>query len=105
MSVHIALSALLIAAYLYWRSAQQVKETALAAPRRQCRSLEVQMLDGYVALTGWALARDCSGKIRIKRQYQFEFSATGEDRYEGICEMLGREVVKIELAAHRFPVD
>jgi len=105
MQIHLFLSALLIAAYVYWRSAQHVKEIALAATRRHCLSLDVQMLDDYVALSDCTLARDCNGKVRIKRRYLFEFSATGEDRYDGVCVMLGRQIAAIELAAHRFPVD
>lgn len=105
MQIHLVLSALLIAAYLYWRSAQGVKEIALAATRRHCRLLDVQMLDDYIALNGCTLARDGEGRIRIKRRYQFEFSATGEDRYDGVCVMLGCRLVTIDLAAHRFPGD
>lgn len=103
MQTHLVLIALLIVAYFYWRHAQQVKETALAAVRRQCQREEVQMLDDYIALNHCSLRRDGTGKIRILRRFTFEFSATGLDRYGGICVMLGDEVIKIQLAAHHFP--
>jgi hypothetical protein len=105
MQTDIVLIALLLAAYLYWRRAQQIKETALAATRRQCRFCAVQMLDDYVALNRCALARDRNGSIRMLRHFTFEFSATGEDRYQGVCIMQGTEVVAIEMPAYRFPQD
>jgi hypothetical protein len=61
MQTDIVLIALLISAYLYWRHAQQIKEAAFAATRRQCRHCEVQMLDDYIALSRCYLERDKMG--------------------------------------------
>jgi len=105
MPADIVFIVLLIAAYLYWSLAQQVKEIAFAATRRQCRLCEVQMLDGYIALNGFSLALDNTGKVRILRRFTFEFSATGEDRYQGTCVMLGRDVAAFEMPAYRLPID
>lgn len=105
MPTDIVLIALLIAAYVYWRHAQQIKEAAFAATRRQCRHCGVQMLDDYIALSRCYLERDKTGKIRILRRFTFEFSATGEDRYQGVCIMKGTDVVAIEMPAYRFPAD
>jgi hypothetical protein len=105
MQTDIVLIALMIAAYLYWRRAQQVKETAFAAVLRQCRLCEVQMLDDYIALHSYAVARGKTGKISLLRRFTFEFSATGEDRYQGICIMEGADVVAIEMPAYRLPAD
>jgi hypothetical protein len=93
---------LLLAACLYWLSGQQVKEIALKAVKAQCSNLDVQMLDEYVALTGIRLARDQRGKIRLQRLFSFEFSSTGNDRYNGVCMMLGRQVESIRMEPHRF---
>ncbi|MCX7094826.1 MAG: DUF3301 domain-containing protein [Methylobacter sp.] len=93
---------LLLAACLYWLSGQQVKEIALKAVKSQCSNLDVQMLDEYVALTGIRLARDQRGKIRLQRLFSFEFSSTGNDRYNGVCMMLGRQVESIRMEPHRF---
>jgi hypothetical protein len=105
MQTDIVLIALLIAAYLYWRHAQQIKEAAFAAARRQCRHCEVQMLDDYIALSRCYLERDKTGKFRILRRFTFEFSATGEDRYQGVCLMKGTNVVAIEMPAYRLPAE
>lgn len=96
------LIALLLSAYLYWFNGQQAKEVALKAVRSDCLNLEVQMLDEYVALNGIRLQRDQSGKMRLQRTFLFEFSSTGNERYNGICIMLGREVKSIHMEPYRI---
>ena len=54
-------------------------------------AMEVQMLDGYVALNGIWLKRDKAGKMQLRRSFLFEFSSTGNERYNGTVLMLGRE--------------
>jgi hypothetical protein len=93
---------LLLGAYLYWFNAQQVKEIALKAVRANCLSLEVQMLDEYVALNSVRIKRDQSGKIRMQRIFLFEFSSTGNERYNGVCIMLGQRVETIRMEPYRF---
>ncbi|EGW23650.1 DUF3301 domain-containing protein [Methylobacter tundripaludum] len=96
------LIALLLGAYLYWFNGQQVKEVALKAVRANCLNLEVQMLDEYVALNSIRLKRDPAGKMRVRRIFLFEFSSTGNERYNGICIMLGRRVESIQMEPYRF---
>ncbi len=96
------LIALLLGAYLYWFNGQQVKEFALKAVRTHCLNLEVQMLDEYVALNSIRLKRDKAGKIRLRRAFSFEFSSTGNERYNGVCIMLGRRVESIQMKPYRI---
>ncbi|PPK77798.1 uncharacterized protein DUF3301 [Methylobacter tundripaludum] len=96
------LIALLLGAYLYWFNGQQVKEVALKAVRANCLNLEVQMLDEYVALSSIRLKRDQAGKMRVRRIFLFEFSSTGNERYNGVCIMLGRRVESIQMEPYRF---
>jgi hypothetical protein len=96
------LIALLLGAYLYWFNGQQVKEVALKAVRANCLNLEVQMLDEYVALNSIRLKRDQAGKMRVRRIFLFEFSSTGNERYNGVCIMLGRRVESIQMEPYRF---
>ncbi|MGZ4982284.1 MAG: DUF3301 domain-containing protein [Methylobacter sp.] len=93
---------LLLSAYLYWFNAQQVKEIALKAVRANCLNLEVQMLDEYVALDSVRVKRDQTGKMRVQRIFLFEFSSTGNERYNGVCIMLGRRVEVIQMEPYRF---
>ncbi|MGZ8173138.1 MULTISPECIES: DUF3301 domain-containing protein [Methylobacter] len=96
------LIALLLGAYLYWFNGQQVKEVALKAVRANCLNLEVQMLDEYVALNSIRLKRDQAGKMRVRRIFLFEFSSTGNERYNGVCIMQGRRVESIQMEPYRF---
>jgi len=93
---------LLLGAYLYWFNGQQAKEIALKAVRANCLNLDVQMLDEYVALNGIWLKRDQAGKMRVRRVFLFEFSSTGNERYNGVCIMLGRRVESIQMEPYRF---
>jgi len=96
------LIALLLSTYLYWFNGQRVKEVALQAVRANCLNLEVQMLDEYVALNSIRLKRDKAGKMRLRRTFLFEFSSTGNERYNGVCIMLGRRVESIQMEPYRL---
>ena len=98
----IFLIALLLVAYLYWSKAQQAKELALKAARAHCLDMEVQMLDEYVALDGIRLKRDEAGKVHMRRSFLFEFSSTGNERYNGRIVMLGCQVESIHMEPYRF---
>lgn len=87
---------------LYWWQAQGVRETALRATRLHCRREGLQLLDDTVALRGFWFKRDGKGRWHIWRGYQFEFTATGEERYQGRTITLGKEVERIVLPPHRF---
>lgn len=96
----IVLVAALAALALYWWRAQGVREIALNAVRAYCRAADVQWLDETVALRGFWLKRDATGKLRIWRSYVFEFTDTGELRQQGRIILLGRQVEAIQLQPH-----
>ena len=89
-------------AYGYWFNAQKAKEIALRAAIDHCLAMEVQMLDGYVALNGIWLKRDKLGKLLLRRSFLFEFSSTGNERYNGTVLMLGRRVESIYMEPYRI---
>lgn len=99
---NLVLIALLLGAYLYWFNGQHAKEIALKAVRANCLNLDVQMLDEYVALNSIRLSRNQTGAIRARRTFLFEFSSTGNERYNGVCIMLGRCVESIQMEPYRF---
>ena len=88
--------------YWYWVGSQAVKELALAATRRYCREVGVQLLDATVARHRIWLKRDQRGMVRVWRSYNFEFSSTGNDRYHGQTITLGKQVTSIQLEPHRL---
>ena len=89
-------------AYVYWFNAEKAKEIALATARDHCLAMEVQMLDGYVALNGLWLKRDKAGKMQLRRSFLFEFSSTGNERYNGTVLMLGQKVESIYMEPYRI---
>ena len=60
------------------------------------------MLDDYVALNALWLKRDENGKLLPWRSYLFEFSSTGEERYNGKIIMLGRRIQSIQMEPYRI---
>jgi hypothetical protein len=93
---------LLVGILLYWSSSQKIREIAFNAAKIYCQKMDIQILDDYVALNALWLKRDKYGKIRVWRSYLFEFTATGEDRYNGKIIMLGTFIESIQLEPHRI---
>jgi hypothetical protein len=98
----IILICFLCMACMYWFNAQKAKEIALGTARAHCLSMGVQMLDDYVALNGIWLKRDKLRKIHLRRLFLFEFSSTGDERYNGTLLMLGRRVESIHMDPYRI---
>lgn len=86
----------------YAFTAIKLKETAQRAVEIHCANAGVQLLDGTVFLRKFRFARDSRGNPTFKREFQFEFTATGEDRNRGWIRLIGSRVMSIELAPHRF---
>lgn len=86
----------------YWWSARGMKERALLAARRRVQELELEFLDDSVVLQWLRPQRDRQGRWRIRRHYRFEFSATGQERYQGWIELMGYQVGAFHLDAHRI---
>ena len=98
----IILICFLCMACVYWINAQKVKEIALETARAHCLAMGVQMLDDYVALNGIWLKRDKLRKIHLRRLFMFEFSSTGDERYNGTVLMLGRRVESVYMDPYRI---
>lgn len=87
-----------VAAWL-WRG-HGIRERALELVKRHCAKLDIELLDGNVALRGLALQRDSRGNRRLARLYDFEFTVTGEQRLSGSISMFGQQLGRIELDAY-----
>ena len=96
------LSGLLLLAVLlnhWWRS-RDAKAWALQYAAQRCQELDLQLLDQSIVLHKIRLARGDGGMLQWWREYRFEFSSTGQDRYPGSLTMSGYRLLSIELAAH-----
>lgn len=83
-------------------NAQGIKQLAHIAVKKHCDEMDVQLLDEGIVLRGFWLKRNARGSVRIWRSYHFEFSSTGDERYQGSIVLLGDEVEAVQLQAHRM---
>jgi len=89
---------LLIAlAIWYWSYSQKVKQLALKAGMKRCNEAGVQFLDHSVVLHRFTFAKKHNNKWGILREYRFEFTSTGENRYTGRVIMQGYHPVSTDL--------
>lgn len=77
---------------LFWSEARAAAELARGYGREACISAGVQWLDQSVMLTRMALRRAADGRLRVWRQYRFDYSWHGDDRQHGSLALLGREL-------------
>ncbi|MCK4863930.1 MAG: DUF3301 domain-containing protein [Gammaproteobacteria bacterium] len=93
---------ILISVFLYWLDSIRAKEIATARSREACKKVLVEFLDETVAIKKVRLRRNSSGRLNFYREYQFEFTSTGEYRYKGIVKLLGKYLVDIEMEPYQF---
>lgn len=82
--------------------AMRTKEIANKAAEQYCKQMEVQFLDQTVFLKKINLKRNDHSQLRFIREYYFEFTVTGEDRYFGRVFMIGNRVESINLDPHKM---
>lgn len=93
---------LMIGGLAYWLDAIRCKELAREAGRSTCKRYELVFLDDTVAITKTRLRRDHNGHMKLYREYQFEFTSDGYERYKGTVSLLGKFVNKVNMDAYHF---
>lgn len=97
------MSLLALVSLLWWHNLK-ARELALKQVKRYCDREALQLLDQSVALRGLSITRNPNnGQLGLKRRYGFEFTSTGDERYQGSIELLGARLLHIEVDAHRVP--
>jgi len=86
----------------YWSSSMKARELAFVSATAYCQKMDLLLLDHYVALNAQWLKRDDDGAIKVWRSFQFEFSSTGDERYQGKVIMLGGKVLSIQVEPYRI---
>lgn len=94
---------LLISIVLYWFNAMQAKEVARREGRLCCHGLGLLFLDDSVVLKKVRLARSELGQVILRREYQFEFSSDGSQRYRGKISLMGKTLDDVIMEAYREP--
>lgn len=82
-----------------------LRERALERVKQHCAKLQIELLDGNVALKKIGFIKDASGRRRLARVYNFEFTVTGETRHNGTITQFGAHSAQIELAPYPMPLD
>ncbi|SDU33712.1 DUF3301 domain-containing protein [Halopseudomonas salegens] len=100
---HIALSLPVILLAAWWWRGMGLRELALRQVRQHCRKADVQLLDESIVLRRLRLSRNRRGRWGIGRRYGFEFTVTGERRYNGCIDLHGARFQRIALDPHPFP--
>jgi len=88
---------LLGALVLIWQSGARSKEQAVVIAKRECLRKQLQLLDQTVVLDHLRLHRGAEGWLVIWRHYRFDYTDTGEVRYQGQLSLSGRRLVRIDL--------
>ncbi|WP_281648986.1 DUF3301 domain-containing protein [Parendozoicomonas sp. Alg238-R29] len=88
---------------MFWWNSQTVRQLATRHAKARCKELDLQFLDGGISLNFKSIARSPSGSLVIRRSCTFEFSSTGEDRYQGEVLMLGNHLQEIRIPPHMLP--
>ncbi|MCS6786067.1 MAG: DUF3301 domain-containing protein [Thiobacillaceae bacterium] len=101
MTAEWLLIGLLLALGLVWWEGLHSRERAVRAARRACAEAGVQLLDESVALTRLRLQRGEDQRVRLYREYAFEYSDTGDNRLPGRVYLLGARVLDVSLIVVR----
>lgn len=93
---------LLIASLYYWFDSIRAKENATSYAKSACKKVLLEFLDDTVLMKKVRLRRNTRGQMSIYREYEFEFSSTGEFRYKGRVRLLGEYLLDVEMDPYQF---
>ena len=92
---------LLIASLYYWLDSIRAKENATEHAKNACKKVLIEFLDDTVLIKKVRLRRNSQGHLSIYREYEFEFSSSGEFRYKGRVSLLGKYLIDVEMYAYK----
>ena len=95
-------SVLAVVAMIWWQT-QAIRQIAIRHASQYCKRKGLQFLDEGISLNIAGLKRNSRGSLSLLRRCRFEFSATGDDRYQGEVIMLGKQLVDIKTPPYREP--
>ncbi len=88
-----------------WLDSVRAREIAVEAAAAACRQDALQLLDETVAIRALRLTRDSEGRLRLLREYGFEFSETGDNRRSGHLTLIGYELEMLHLRPRLYVVE
>ena len=100
--MELAIIILLVSSLYYWLDSIQAKENATQHAKNSCKNVLLEFLDDTVLIKKMRLRRNSHGRLSIYREYEFEFSSTGEFRYKGRVRLLGKYLIDVEMQPYQF---
>lgn len=100
--MELAIIIFLIASLLYWLDSINAKEIATQQAKSACKKQHIEFLDDTVVIKKVRLRHNNHGQIALYREYEFEFSSTGEFRYKGNIRLLGKYIIDVEMEPYKF---
>ena len=88
---------LIVAVVWFWYESAQVREQVVKAARNACERQGLQLLDETVLLKQLRFRRDRSGRVRLLREFRFEFGASDGARYQGRLLFFAGRVTELDL--------
>jgi hypothetical protein len=89
--------------FVYWWNSGRYKGRARSLAIDHCQQFGLQLLDQSMVIRGIWPERTPNGNLALRRSYAFEFSSTGEQRYQGLLVLQGMNLKSIELEAYKLP--
>ncbi len=86
----------LLAIWLAWDTLR-AREYANDAMRAACERRGYLFLDDTVSLHALRPVRDDDGRMRLRREYRFQYSDTGHNRRNGAIALVGDTIATVEL--------
>ena len=86
----------------FWWNTMGIKQQAYDAAKRHCLELNLQLLDQSVMLKRVRLKRNRAGGLSLLRVFVFEFASTGDERYHGEVQLMGRALLDVSVDLHRI---
>ncbi|WP_257280139.1 MULTISPECIES: DUF3301 domain-containing protein [unclassified Endozoicomonas] len=81
----------------YWADTTKAREIAIVHGRRACKEMNLQFLDGTVVRYSTRFKRGQNGQVHLARDFNFEFTSNGIQRYPGHIRLLGRYLQVMDL--------
>lgn len=94
----VLLMAIVVIAIQFWRI-RAISEHAKLYLQQYCQQQQLQLIS--VARSKTRFART-AGRLDWYNEFEFEFSSTGDDRYQGRLSMSGLKVLETDLPAYRI---
>ncbi len=84
----------IVAGVYLWYDFNQARALALFFARRECQKEGVQLLDQTVQRIRLSASRDHDDQWKLWREYRFEYSIDGVNRFEGRLVLLGQRLMR-----------